>query len=149
MLTTSALQVHIDSTTRSQLLFSIPQEKSIWLKYPVERSLTHHHTQKILTLNNRGRNMFSLPTNPSSGLGQHEDGPWNYRGQTVHLMQSNRNIALPVLISSRGYGLFWDNPAITDVQIGISGKENIVAWNSRSRPLHQLLFLRTAQPLMK
>ena len=64
------------------------------------------------------------------GLGQQEDGPWNYRGQTVHLLQSNKNIALPVLVSSRGYGILWDNPAITTVAVGAAGRPNIVAWTS-------------------
>lgn len=64
------------------------------------------------------------------GLGQQANGPWNYRGQTVRLLQSNMNIALPVLVSSRGYGLLWDNPAITTVAVGATGRENTVSWTS-------------------
>jgi alpha-glucosidase (family GH31 glycosyl hydrolase) len=64
------------------------------------------------------------------GLGQQEDGPWNYRGQTVRLLQSNKNIALPVLVSSRGYGILWDNPAITTVAVGAAGRPDVVAWTS-------------------
>jgi len=63
-------------------------------------------------------------------LGQQANGPWNYRGQTVRLLQSNMNIALPVLVSSRGYGVLWDNPAITTVAVGASGKEGLVSWTS-------------------
>src|ERR1035438_4677334 len=40
------------------------------------------------------------------------------------------NIALPVLVSSRGYGILWDNPAITTVAVGASGKEGLVSWTS-------------------
>jgi len=64
------------------------------------------------------------------GLGQQETGPWNYRRQTVHLLQSNKNIALPVLVSGRGYGFLWDNPAITTVAVGAAGREHVVAWTS-------------------
>jgi len=43
------------------------------------------------------------------GLGQHQDGLFNYRGKTVKLVQANTAAVTPVLVSSAGYGLFWDN----------------------------------------
>jgi alpha-D-xyloside xylohydrolase len=43
------------------------------------------------------------------GLGQHQAGVWNYRGESVDLSQENTNIAVPLLISSNGYGIFWNN----------------------------------------
>ncbi len=43
------------------------------------------------------------------GLGQHQAGVWNYRGESVDISQDNTNIALPFMVSSRGYGLFWNN----------------------------------------
>ena len=74
---------------------------------------------------------FALgPNEAIFGLGQQASGSWNYRGQTVRLLQSNMNIALPVLVSSRGYGILWDNPAITTVAVGATGRENVVAWTS-------------------
>jgi alpha-D-xyloside xylohydrolase len=39
------------------------------------------------------------------GLGQHQAGVWNYRGETVDLSQENTNIAIPLLISTNGYGI--------------------------------------------
>jgi alpha-D-xyloside xylohydrolase len=66
------------------------------------------------------------------GLGQHQDGYMSYRGSTVHLQQKNMEIGIPVLISSRGYGMLWDNPAITDVEVGIKGKEDAVRWISEA-----------------
>src|SRR5580704_14238963 len=41
------------------------------------------------------------------GLGQHQAGVWNYRGESVDLSQDNTSIAVPLLVSSNGYGLFW------------------------------------------
>ena len=64
------------------------------------------------------------------GLGQHQSGVWNYRGTTVHLQQRNMEVGLPVLVSSKGYGVFWDNPAVTDVDVGVKEKERIVGWTS-------------------
>jgi alpha-D-xyloside xylohydrolase len=43
------------------------------------------------------------------GLGQHQAGVWNYRGESVDLSQDNTNISIPLLLSSNGYGIFWNN----------------------------------------
>ncbi|MFC1569958.1 TIM-barrel domain-containing protein [bacterium] len=43
------------------------------------------------------------------GLGQHQDGHMNYRGKEVTLVQSNTDAVTPFLISTQGYGIFWDN----------------------------------------
>jgi alpha-D-xyloside xylohydrolase len=43
------------------------------------------------------------------GLGQHQAGVWNYRGESVDLSQDNTNISVPMLLSSNGYGIFWNN----------------------------------------
>jgi len=45
------------------------------------------------------------------GLGQHQAGVWNYRGESVDVSQDNTSIAVPLLVSSNGYGLFWNNPS--------------------------------------
>jgi alpha-D-xyloside xylohydrolase len=36
---------------------------------------------------------------------------WNYRGESVDISQDNTNIAVPLLLSSNGYGIFWNNTA--------------------------------------
>ena len=45
------------------------------------------------------------------GLGQHQAGVWNYRGETIDLSQENTQIAVPLLVSTNGYGIFWNNPS--------------------------------------
>ncbi|MDE3213349.1 MAG: alpha-xylosidase, partial [Bacteroidota bacterium] len=47
------------------------------------------------------------------GLGQHQQGLMNYRGQVVTLAQYNSEIAIPMVVSSRNYGILWDNYSIT------------------------------------
>lgn len=42
------------------------------------------------------------------GLGQHEEGFMNLRGKTVYCYQANRKIAIPMLVSSRGWGMLID-----------------------------------------
>ena len=43
------------------------------------------------------------------GLGQHQAGVWNYRGESVDISQDNSNISVPLMLSSKGYGIFWNN----------------------------------------
>jgi len=43
------------------------------------------------------------------GLGQHQAGVFNYRGESVDISQDNTNISNPLLLSSNGYGIFWNN----------------------------------------
>ncbi|MCD2322924.1 DUF5110 domain-containing protein [Sphingomonas sp. IC-56] len=47
------------------------------------------------------------------GLGQHQYRQMNYNGQDVELAQHNMDIAVPFLVSTRNYGLLWDNNSIT------------------------------------
>jgi len=42
------------------------------------------------------------------GLGQHQSGMFNYRGSTVELGQNNTDIAIPLLLSSKGYAILWN-----------------------------------------
>lgn len=48
------------------------------------------------------------------GLGQFQDGYSNVRGLTRRLTQVNTQIAIPFILSSRGYGLQWNNYGLTD-----------------------------------
>jgi hypothetical protein len=47
------------------------------------------------------------------GLGQHQDRLLDLRGRDLDLWQHNREIVIPTLVSSRGWGLLWDNPSHT------------------------------------
>jgi alpha-D-xyloside xylohydrolase len=47
------------------------------------------------------------------GLGQHQDGIMNYRGQQVSFFQNNTEVAIPFLVSNKNYGILWDNYSLT------------------------------------
>ena len=49
------------------------------------------------------------------GLGQHQDGVINYRGQQVSFFQNNTEVAIPFLVSAKNYGILWDNYSLTRV----------------------------------
>lgn len=43
------------------------------------------------------------------GLGQHQQGNFNLRGKSVNLRNWNTEVAIPVLHSSKGYAIWWNN----------------------------------------
>jgi alpha-D-xyloside xylohydrolase len=47
------------------------------------------------------------------GLGQQQLGLMNIKGYDLDLWQYNGTIAIPFLVSSRGYGILWDNTSYT------------------------------------
>jgi alpha-D-xyloside xylohydrolase len=47
------------------------------------------------------------------GLGQHQNAVMNWNGEDVELAQHNMDIAVPFLVSTRNYGILWDNDGIT------------------------------------
>lgn len=71
------------------------------------------------------------------GLGQHQRGAWNYGSGgpfSVRLAQANTDVGIPVMTSSKGYMLLWDNPAVTTISAtgtNDSGNgANILRWSS-------------------
>jgi alpha-D-xyloside xylohydrolase len=62
----------------------------------------------------RIRQVFESPADEAFyGLGQHQEGLMNYKGYDVDLTQYNSVVALPFVVSSRNYGILWDNYSIT------------------------------------
>ena len=68
------------------------------------------------------------------GLGQHQEGAWNYEAPgsfKVRLAQSNTNVGVPVMTSSKGYVLLWDNPAVTTISSDAADTSpRVLHWSS-------------------
>ncbi len=60
------------------------------------------------------QSFVSPPNEHLYGMSQSQDGIWNWRGIPIELRQQNTQTAIPVLISSKGYGLLWNNASLTD-----------------------------------
>lgn len=59
--------------------------------------------------------VFSSPeTEGLFGLGQPQDGLLNRKGTQRHLRNENTEIVIPFLVSTRGYGILWDNYSTSD-----------------------------------
>ena len=54
------------------------------------------------------------------GLGQHTHGRLDQKGMVLDLVQRNAEVSIPFLLSNRGYGFLWNNPAIGRVELGLT-----------------------------
>jgi alpha-D-xyloside xylohydrolase len=64
------------------------------------------------------------------GLGQHPHGRLDQKGCVIDLVQRNTEVSIPFLLSSRGYGFLWNNPAIGRVELGA----NATRWVAEAAP---------------
>jgi alpha-D-xyloside xylohydrolase len=113
-LKTDALQVKVSDW--GGVSFLTPDGKSL-----IEdggRDLKHGVTQRFNTAFGEANAFY--------GLGQHQNGLLDYSGTTVHLQQANRDVAVPVLVSAGGFGILWNNAAVTDVDIGLPSAPTVV-----------------------
>lgn len=46
------------------------------------------------------------------GMGQYQDSHWDKKGSVLELSQKNSQASVPFVVSSRGYGFLWNNPAV-------------------------------------
>jgi alpha-D-xyloside xylohydrolase len=113
-LKTAALTVSL-ALDRGNLTFATAAGKTL-----LQESGSIPRTYTPETLNgeptNRIVDRFSPEANEAIyGLGQHQSGLFNYRGATVELAQNNTDIAVPVLLSTNGYGIMWNTASLTTV----------------------------------
>jgi alpha-D-xyloside xylohydrolase len=60
------------------------------------------------------RQIFESPADEAFyGLGGHQNGQLNYKGEDVELVQHNIVDVVPFLYSSKNYGILWDNYSIS------------------------------------
>lgn len=62
------------------------------------------------------------------GMGQYQEKHMNKKGATLELAHRNSQASVPFYVSSRGYGFFWNNPAIGTATFGTNRTE----WYARS-----------------
>ncbi len=67
------------------------------------------------------------------GLGQFQSGIMNWKHVPIRLQQFNQEIAIPFIVSTKGYGIYWHNYSLTD-------------FNS---PEHEIVFPETEIALAK
>ncbi|MDE2051021.1 MAG: DUF5110 domain-containing protein [Gammaproteobacteria bacterium] len=95
-----------------QVMFEDPAGRVITSEVPNGREL------RPVTIEGRPyyaiRQQFeSQPNEALYGLGQHQTGIIDYRGRDLTLAQHNMDVAVPFVVSSRDYGILWDNDSVT------------------------------------
>jgi len=105
-LTTSRLRIEVTRADSSLIFYDadghkLTQENTRTLTPVVVNGENTLHSERFVNMWDTQEAFY--------GLGQHQGGVWNYRGEAVDLSQDNTNISVPLLLSSNGYGIFWNN----------------------------------------
>ena len=110
---TKALKVELDRTSDS-VRFLTAAGQPVLSEQPHDgREMVPENVDGLQTYRIR-QDFLLAPDEALYGLGQHQEGFLNLRDIPVRLLQANTNIAIPFLISTKGYGLLWHNPALTE-----------------------------------
>ena len=70
----------------------------------------------------------SDPEEKLYGMGQYQNDIFNLKGSMLELAQRNSQASVPFVVSSLGYGFFWNNPAVGRASFGM----NITGWEAES-----------------
>jgi alpha-D-xyloside xylohydrolase len=70
------------------------------------------------------------------GMGQRTHGRLDHKGLALDLVQRNAEVSIPFVLSSRGYGFLWNNPAVGRVEFAA----NVTRWTaSQARSIDYFL----------
>ncbi|MDJ0684819.1 MAG: glycoside hydrolase family 31 protein [Alphaproteobacteria bacterium] len=62
------------------------------------------------------------------GMGQPQHGAMDLKGVSTTLLQQNAHAVIPFVVSSRGYGLLWNNPAVGKAEFA----RNVTRWTAEA-----------------
>lgn len=110
-MTTSNMTVTLDITTGKVVYAdgkgkTLLQEKEMGTNFISRKDVT----QDAYTVS---QSFILQPEEAIYGLGQRQSGAMNHRNQQIHLSNGNTNICIPYFTSEKGYGVYWDNPGIS------------------------------------
>jgi alpha-D-xyloside xylohydrolase len=121
ILASSALKVKLDKQTGA-VIFLDPADH-VLLREAAQGRKIAPATQAGISGNSCTQSFETPPDEGIYGLGQHQRGAWNYAaGGSVRLAQANMEVGVPVITSSHGYVLLWDNPAVTTISTDSAGE---------------------------
>ena len=111
ILSTSKLQVHVNLATGAVSFFDA-SGKPVLAETPEGRTITPVEVQGEQTFH--VRQQWEPNADESLyGLGQRQIGIIDIKGYDLDLWQHNTHVVVPFLVSSRGYGVLWDNLSYT------------------------------------
>ena len=115
-LSTAAVTITVNAATGAVSFFS--RDGKVVLAEPAEGGKTFDVPSVAEMKSWQLQQSFLSPSDEAQyGLGQHQEGIFNVRGVPIRLAQANTNISIPFLLSSKGYGILWNNPSLTDFNL--------------------------------
>lgn len=120
-------------TAAGKLRFSDSRGKVLLEEFEADGGTPLHILSRSMKSGNGGNFQVSLkfaadPAEKLFGMGQYQNGIYNLKGSFLELAQRNSQSSVPFLLSSRGYGFFWNNPAIGRASFGC----NLTEWEACS-----------------
>ena len=111
-LQTKSLIVRVDQKTGAVSFYDKNGKKILAEKTPIGRMVggSVFEGKSCATLT---QTFQSTDDDAWYGLGQHQSGIMNYKGQQVTFFQNNTEVAIPFLVSNKNYGILWDNCSLT------------------------------------
>jgi alpha-D-xyloside xylohydrolase len=110
-ITTSKLIVQVDTTTGA-VTFLDATGQTVLAEQPGGRTVSPADVQGEKT-NNVRQQWIESADESLYGLGQHQQGLIDIKGTDLDLRQYNTEVFVPFLVSSKGYGILWDNTSYT------------------------------------
>ncbi len=107
ILTTAKVQAHVNPATGAVSFFDL-KGKLILAEKADGRTLTPVTVQGEQTFH-VGQQWVANAEESLYGLGQRQIGVVDIKGYDLDLWQHNTHVVVPFLVSSCGYGIFWDN----------------------------------------
>jgi alpha-D-xyloside xylohydrolase len=111
-LTTASLAVTL-SDREGALTFKTLQGETLLREYPNLPRTYDPVAGQPASLHTIEDRFLPDATEAFYGLGQHQSGLFNYRGSVVELAQNNTDVAIPLLVSSKGYALVWNTASFS------------------------------------
>ncbi len=109
---TSKLTVQVDMATGAVTFLDSTGQTILAEKAGGGRTITAATVQGEST-NNVRQEWTSNADESLYGLGQHQQGLIDIKGNDLDLHQYNTEVFIPMLVSSKGYGILWDNTSYT------------------------------------
>ena len=111
VLATKEVQAHVNLATGA-VTFTDARGQTVLAEKPNGRMMTPVIVQGDQTYHVR-QQWESDPAEALYGLGQQQLGLMNLKGHDLDLWQYNGTVAIPFMVSSKGYGVLWDNTSFT------------------------------------
>jgi alpha-D-xyloside xylohydrolase len=87
----------------------------------------HHHPQFARQYKSKGSDHFEMKVTFEAekdehlyGMGQYPNDCLDLKGTVLELAQKNTQISIPFLLSSKGYGFIWNNPAVGRAELSLT-----------------------------